>query len=131
MSTDFDAEADQPTQEIAKNHEWNGKPLFPFSVGRQMAFQRLDVAGQSIYEAACALVRLCQMTPEEVNRVRGAEVEPFLLGLPAWAEKEGIGAGDANDAKTTELLKLYDAVWLDLYDAESVEPVEKSKGGNE
>lgn len=128
---DIESEIERPAKpELAKVYEWGGKALFPFSAGRHTALQRVNVIGGSELEAACALVRLCQMTPEEVSAIRGAECKRFHIELAEWMDKEGIALGTKTKAKTQAILALYDAILGDLYAAEGLDVAEQSKGGN-
>lgn len=121
---DIDAIADKAElkEEISRTYEWNGKPLLPFSVGRHTALQRLHVAQGSQMEAAAALVRLCQLPPEEVVRIRGEECSKFLVELEAWMNAEGIGLGSVKKAQTAKLVTLYNTILDDLYEADRVTP---------
>lgn len=124
---DIDSETEKPSEELAKAYEWDGKPLLPFSIGRQTAWLRLGVTAASDIEAASALVRLCQLEPEEVTKIRGAGVARFLFDLEDWMEKQGVGLGADKKAKTNALVALYDEIIANLYDAQKLAPV--AQGG--
>lgn len=120
---DPDAESLQPaSDELGKVYEWQGKPLHPFSAGRQTALQRIQVIGGSAIEAASALVLLCSMEPQEVARIRGDACNQFLVDLEQWMERECVGLGTAREAKTNALLDLYNRILNDIYTAEKLAP---------
>jgi len=118
---DFDQ--DPQEQEIARAYKWEGVELQPFSFGRHAAFQRCGVIGGSTMESAVVLVKLCMMSPVEVSAIRGDAVAPFLALCSDWADAQGIGLGTSRKAKTEAIVKIYNDILNELYEAESVAPM--------
>lgn len=111
-----------PEPEMSRVYSWDGKEIQPFSYGRQTAFQRCGVVGGSGMEAAVVLVKLCTMSAKDVSAIRGDAVEPFLRACEEWAELNGIGLGTGRKAKTEAIVKIYNDILNDLYEAEKIAP---------
>jgi hypothetical protein len=126
MSIDLDVATETAPQNLGKVFTWDGVPMEPFSFNRQAALQRLGVirvdGHQSNYEAAVALLILCQTPDAKVVAIRGDTIPAFLLKCGEWAEKNGIGAARGQNAKTKELLALFDSIMEDLDQASEVGP---------
>lgn len=130
---DSEAEEEKVAPGIARIHEWNGKPLSPFSSERHCAFQRLgvlaadDSSRTSVIEAAAVTIRLCQLTPAEVSRIRGAGIAKFHEELGGWMEEQNIGFGNKGERqkRTEAAIKIYDEIWDDLFDVQSIQ-IEKT-----
>lgn len=119
---DLESPAANAEPEIARVYEWNGKALLPFSAGRHMALERLKTIGGSRLETACSVVRLCQMEPAEVSQVRDEGCQEFQDALAEWMDKEGIGLGAKRQEKTDAIIRLFNEMMDDLYEAKSLVP---------
>jgi hypothetical protein len=126
MSIDLDALPETAPQNLGKVFTWDGAALEPFSFNRQAALQRLGViradGHQSNYEAAVALLILCQTPDAKVVTIRGDSIPAFLLKCGEWAVNNGIGAARVQNAKTKELLALFDSIMEDLDQASEIGP---------
>lgn len=133
MSIDLDSAPDPTPENLGKVFDWQGEILQPFSFNRQAALQRLGVirsdGHQSSYEAAAALVLLCQTPDKEVVSIRGDAIPGFLLKCGEWAAKNGIGAARGQQSKTKELLAVFDSIMEDLNEASGVEPIIQATPG--
>ena len=94
MSIDHDAPTSEQLRDTAAErdaHYFLGNKLEPFSIGRQLAAQRLAFDGASPLENDILLVFLCTLPPDEVDRARGEEGKQELRRkMQAWAESQGI-----------------------------------------
>jgi hypothetical protein len=117
----------EATEELSRVYQWNGEDLLPFSAGRHTALQRLRVIGGSEYEAAAALIRICQLPSDEVARLRGEACSEFHVELAEWMDQQGIGFGAARKEKTAQLVNLYRDILNDLYEVQRIGP--ESDGG--
>lgn len=103
-------------------HYWREKKLEPWSFGRQTAWRRAGYNKiEDTLESACAIVYLCTLTPEEINRVRGPAIATFQLALDKWADQQG---ATLNSDAGQQLIDLGTKIWLETKQAQ-FEPVVK------
>lgn len=112
--------------EFGVKHYFRTLPLEPFSFARQMAFQRLGMAGVSTVESATMLVFMCLQTPERIDQARGpAECAAFRLEAAQWADTQKIGVcyvddkGEKKGSKAGhEVRAIANAIWDEISKAE-------------
>lgn len=103
---------------------WRGKPLHPLSWKRQAAFDRLRTQGAAL-ENAVILVRLCLMTPREIEATRHDSAR-FREEAEKWAEAEKINIGSEAHGR---VIKLAGDLLESVYITEA-EPKEKAEGSS-
>lgn len=138
METETPAVNIEASTELGVVHYFKGKKLEPFSFGRQSAFQRLRVGGESTIESAAMLVFLCLQKPERIDLARGDEgCAKFRLDLAAWADEQKVGinytdeSGVLHGSKAgSEVQAIANAIWIEIAEAES-EPDLKDETGTE
>ncbi len=132
MSIDFEEPSTEQLVETAAQMPtlyFLGEALQPFSLGRQLASQRvLGGLSRSDLQTSLAIVYLCTLKPSEYERTRvPSEIPPFLSRMEAWAESKGIGL-KGNPGK--EVVRIADEIWaaLDASDFDvKLKPDQRSK----
>jgi len=88
----------QRTESFHQVHHWNGKPLIPFSVGRESLWLRLRLVDDSPSIAKCKaqpagfvcdafkILFLCSHTDAQLAILR-ANNAAFLMSIDQWAEE--------------------------------------------
>jgi hypothetical protein len=97
MSTDFERQTPEELREQAAErpcHYFLGEKLEPFSLGRQMALQRIGTSGSEL-ENALLLIFLCSTPVAVINQLtRDPEgIEKYRAMMEEWGAKKGLNIG--------------------------------------
>lgn len=133
MSTDLEADlSEEQLREQAAEmpaHFFLGEPLKPFSMGRQLACER--VLGRALSkerETALIMVYVCTLEPQQYEQTRTlAAIERFHQAMHEWAESKGI---TIRNHAGKEAMRISDLLWDELDASDSVphlKPDQKSK----
>jgi hypothetical protein len=94
MSADFEKPTHEELREDAAEreaHYFLGEKLEPFSLGRQMAIQRIGTTSSEV-ENALLLVFICTLSPEGIDRLSRDAIGmgELRLKMEAWGGAKGV-----------------------------------------
>lgn len=126
MSTDFEDET--PIEQAANRdaYYYLGEKLEPFTLGRQLAAQRLAGDGASLLENDILLVFLCTLKPDAIDAARGESGKSTLRAMMnEWAQAKGVSIAMESDPdnagkmryasnETREVQRVADEIWRDM-----------------
>jgi len=103
---------------------FKGEALKPFSLGRQLAFQRL-VRTSGLFEKAMLIVYLCTLERDQIERSRTDEGAKLFVDMEKWAEERGVAiAGEGMKS----IMDVANAVWKTMEEsAFEVKPKETKR----
>lgn len=133
MSADFEKPTHEAMRENAAErqaHYFLGDKLEPFSLGRQLALQRVGTTGSEL-ENALLLIFLCSTPAEIIDRLTRdfAGITEFRRLMERWGEEKGLSIGAElvegrfvySSETTRKLVAKANEIWEETY-ASSFKP---------
>jgi hypothetical protein len=133
-AVDLEAEpSDEQLRETASEmpvHYFLGEALKPFSIGRQLACQRvMSGTGGSALETAMVVVFSCALERHALEWTRTPEGrDKFFSDLEAWATQKGINMRNHAGA---EVIRIADDIWAELEASEGKPQIKASQASKD